>query len=173
MKVVIAAGGTGGHLFPAQQLAEMLGSDAEVLFAGHHLTANPFFEKRAFVEISAHPFRFGFFTACWKGFWQSMRMLRQFAPDVVVGFGSYHVFPILLAASVLRKKIVLFEANYALGKVNRFFSLWQRKLLFNFPFFRKKECKFRGFHGQESIQQKSQPPRQGRFTGLTPICQHF
>ncbi len=168
MKIVIAAGGTGGHLFPAQQLAEMLGSDVEILFAGHHLATNPFFAKRAFVEISSHPFRLGFFTACWRGFWQSIRMLRQFDPDVVVGFGSYHVFPILLAASLLRKKIVLFEANCALGKVNRFFAPVARKIAFQFPFVSKKGVQVPWLPWIETSQTKMTSSEAREFYGLDP-----
>lgn len=124
-RVIIATGGTGGHLFPAEQLSEMLSTDFEILFAGHGLGANPFFskERKNFVEVLAHPLKKGFIKASWKGFWQSIRLIRHFDPDIIVGFGSFHTFPILLAACILRKKLVLFEANCVLGKVNRLFSL--------------------------------------------------
>ena len=139
-KILIASGGTGGHLFPAQQLAEMLKEDSELLFAGNQLSSSPFFQKEKipFVEISAHPLKWGFFRASWKGFWQSLKMMRHFAPDVVVGFGSYHTFPVLLAAAILRKKIILFEANCVLGKVNRLFSSAAVQIAFQFPVCSKK-----------------------------------
>jgi len=122
-RILIAAGGTGGHLFPAQQLAELLRSDAEILFAGHKIESSPFFEKEKipFSEIAAHPLKRGFLSAAWKGFWQSIRLIRRFSPDLVVGFGSYHTFPLLLATAALRKELILFEANCILGKVNRLF----------------------------------------------------
>jgi len=123
-KILIAAGGTGGHLFPARQLAEMLQKDSEILFAGHRIGSSPFFEKEgiAFADIDAHPLKRGFLKAAWRGSRQSIRILKEFSPDLVVGFGSYHVFPMLLAAVLLRKKLVLFEANCLLGKVNRLFA---------------------------------------------------
>jgi UDP-N-acetylglucosamine--N-acetylmuramyl-(pentapeptide) pyrophosphoryl-undecaprenol N-acetylglucosamine transferase len=134
-KILIAAGGSGGHLFPAASLAEELSSDSEILFAGYKLQNSPFFESKkwAFQEIAAAPLKRGFVRAAWKGFWQSVRLLRTMNPNVVVGFGSYHVFPILLAAAVLRKKIVLFEANSTLGKVNRLFAPVARNVAFQFP----------------------------------------
>jgi UDP-N-acetylglucosamine--N-acetylmuramyl-(pentapeptide) pyrophosphoryl-undecaprenol N-acetylglucosamine transferase len=134
-KVVIAAGGTGGHLFPAQQLAEMLKGDSDLLILGHKITTSPFFEREniPFAEISAHPLKKGFLKASWRGFWQAVRQLRAFSPDVVVGFGSFHVFPVLLAAAILRKKIVLFEANCSLGKVNRLFLPFAKRIGFQFP----------------------------------------
>lgn len=133
-KVVIAAGGTGGHLFPAQRLQEQL-NDCEVVFAGHKLKESPFFdrEKAEFREIEAAPLGKKFFSGTWRGFWQAWKFLREFKPDVVVGFGSFHTFPVLLAAVVLRKKIVLFEANCTLGKVNKFFKPFATKVAFQFP----------------------------------------
>ncbi len=132
LKVLIGAGGSGGHLFPAQQLARQLDRE-RVLFAGHGLEDSPFFEKERvpFVEISAGPLRRPF--ALWKGFWQSIALLRRFDPDVVVGFGSYHSLPILLAAAVLRKKIVLFEANCTPGKVNRLIRPFAHVFAAQFP----------------------------------------
>lgn len=134
INILIGAGGTGGHLFPAQQLREILGSDCEILFAGHKLKESPFFNQSriAYREITSAPLKRGFITALWKGFWQSISILRSFRPDVVVGFGSYHTFPLLLAAVILGKKIVLFEANSTLGKVNRFFAPFAKKIAFQF-----------------------------------------
>lgn len=132
LKVLIATGGTGGHLFPARQLAELLG-DAEVLFAGHQLAQSPFFDRRApFCEIVSAPSKKQVHLLL-KGVWQSIQLIRRFRPDVVVGFGSFHSFPVLLAAAVLRKKIILFEANCSLGKVNRFFVPLAQKLALQFP----------------------------------------
>jgi UDP-N-acetylglucosamine--N-acetylmuramyl-(pentapeptide) pyrophosphoryl-undecaprenol N-acetylglucosamine transferase len=130
MKIVIAAGGSGGHLLPAQQLAEELQKEAEVLFAGHRLDASPFFRRDlfSFQSISAAPLKFSvkgllaFVKAMARGFLESVRLIKTFQPDVVVGFGSFHSFPLLLAASLMRRKIVLFEANCLLGKVNRLFA---------------------------------------------------
>lgn len=139
LKVLIAAGGTGGHLFPAQQLAEILKSDAHVFFAGHRLSENHFFQKEQveYLDIAAAapkietPFAFLFQSI--RGLWQSIRAMRRFKPDIVVGFGSFHSFPVLLAACILRKKIVLFEANCILGKVNRLFLPLAKKIAFQFP----------------------------------------
>lgn len=49
-------------------------------------------------------------------------MLRAFKPDVVVGFGSYHSFPALAAATLLNIPLVLHEQNAVGGKVNRLFA---------------------------------------------------
>ncbi len=134
-KVLIAAGGTGGHLFPAQQLREQLKGDAEILFAGHKLGTSPFFEKEKipFAEITAHPLKKGFFSRTCIGFWQACQLMRHFMPDAVIGFGSYHTFPVLLAAAFFRKKLVLFEANCKIGKVIRLFRPLATEVAFQFP----------------------------------------
>lgn len=136
-KVLIAAGGTGGHLFPAQQLAELLGSQTEVIFAGHKLADSPYFKRDSFrfVEIAAAKIQypFSFMHALVRGFIQSLRLFRKERPDVVVGFGSFHTVPVILAAVILRKKIVLYEANRKMGKVNRLFSPFATYVAAQFP----------------------------------------
>ena len=56
-KVLIAAGGSGGHLLPAQKLAQLLKNNAEVFFAGSGLSKNPFFQQgeRVFKDIASSP----------------------------------------------------------------------------------------------------------------------
>jgi UDP-N-acetylglucosamine--N-acetylmuramyl-(pentapeptide) pyrophosphoryl-undecaprenol N-acetylglucosamine transferase len=133
-KIVIAAGGTGGHLLPAQQLAERLRGRAEVVFAGHGLGRNPFFERgHRFVDVPAEPIGRRFLRGLWAGFWRALKMLREEKPDVVVGFGSYHTVPILVASVCLGKKIVLFEANRTLGKVIRLFAPFAKNVGAQFP----------------------------------------
>jgi UDP-N-acetylglucosamine--N-acetylmuramyl-(pentapeptide) pyrophosphoryl-undecaprenol N-acetylglucosamine transferase len=136
-KILIAAGGTGGHLFPAQALAQDLlkkRDDLEVLFVGGALSSNRCFQKDlfAFQEIfAATPYlkANSFIRSLWsicKGVRQSFRILRDFKPDLLIGFGSYHAFPLLVAAFFKRVPIVLFEPDSAPGKVNRFFSRWAK-----------------------------------------------
>jgi UDP-N-acetylglucosamine--N-acetylmuramyl-(pentapeptide) pyrophosphoryl-undecaprenol N-acetylglucosamine transferase len=131
-KVLIATGGTGGHLFPAMQLAEKL-KGSTVLFAGHKLKDTPFFDRTLpFEEVASASSKKKWPTLL-KGLWQSLRILWRFKPDVVVGFGSFHSFPLLLAAVLFRKKIILFEANCSLGVVNRFFAPFAEKIALQFP----------------------------------------
>lgn len=133
-RIVLAVGGTGGHIFPAQELARKLGA-CDVLFAGAHLSSNRFFERAEFAYsdiASATPFRGGWagrlrapYVAL-KGLAQSIALLRRVRPALVVGFGSYHSFPVLSAAALLRVPMVLVEADIFPGKVNRLFSRWAR-----------------------------------------------
>lgn len=139
-KVLIAAGGTGGHLFPAQALAQELSlQEIEVLFAGHGLSQNRYFRKEEFSYqdvASATPYRKNFFKAVFeivKGVKRSLEILKRFQPDLVVGFGSFHSFPLLVAALLLHVPFLLFEANSIPGKVNRLFSRWAKISAVHFP----------------------------------------
>lgn len=139
-KVLIAAGGSGGHLLPAQELAQLLQQrhGCEVLFAGYKLSVTPFFQRDQF---SYREIRSGSLgegrgrliknLAC--GLWAAVRLIQREKPNVVVGFGSYHTAPVLLAAVLLRKKIVLFEPNRAMGKVNRWVAPFSRAVAVQFP----------------------------------------
>jgi UDP-N-acetylglucosamine--N-acetylmuramyl-(pentapeptide) pyrophosphoryl-undecaprenol N-acetylglucosamine transferase len=128
-KVMFAVGGTGGHLFPAQTVAkELKERGVDVFFAGAMLDENRFFDKTAFrycQVTSATPFRSNPFQAATrllKGLKMSLALLAREKPDLVVGFGSYHAFPLLCAAKLKKIPLVLFEADTFPGQVNRLFS---------------------------------------------------
>ena len=142
-KVVIGAGGTGGHVFPAQALAKQLQEKGyTVLFMGKGLSTNKYFSRDVFSNVSidsATPFQKGLFQkllslmSLGKGIWQAFQKLREFRPQLVVGFGSFHSFPVLAAAALLRIPISLFESNSVPGKVNRFFSRYSLFCGVQFP----------------------------------------
>lgn len=141
-RVILSAGGTGGHLFPAQVVAERLEElGCEVLFAAGGLTTSRFFhrEKFRFEEIKAaplslHPLRFlkGASTMT-RGVVQGRKLLSSFHPDLVVGFGSFFAFPLLAAACMKRVPFLLHEQNSIPGKVNRLLSRWARATAITFP----------------------------------------
>ena len=129
--IVIASGGTGGHLFPAQGLAAQLlekSSDYSVLFMGKGLKTNKFFRRDLFAYKETDSFSmslkrpFHFIFSVGRGVWQAWRFMGEFRPSIVVGFGSFHSFPVLCAALLRNIPIALFESNSIPGKVNRFFS---------------------------------------------------
>jgi UDP-N-acetylglucosamine--N-acetylmuramyl-(pentapeptide) pyrophosphoryl-undecaprenol N-acetylglucosamine transferase len=131
-KVLIAAGGTGGHMFPAQALARELASCGhQVLFAGAKLDSNKFFHRDlfAFTAVSSATISkkslaafFSSMSALIKGCKDSWKIIDDFRPDVVVGFGSFHSVPLLVASIGKKIPIVLFESNAWPGRVNRLFS---------------------------------------------------
>lgn len=132
MRMVVAGGGTGGHLFPGIAVAEawVKKKGGEVLFVGsaYGLEAKILPEKGyRFVGLSVKAAR----GRGWQGWLefvrqfpvallQSRRVLGKFSPAVVVGLGSYGSVPVIVAARSLKIPIVLLEQNARPGLANRF-----------------------------------------------------
>ena len=132
MRLLIAGGGTGGHLFPGLALAEEVKTRHprnEVLFVGSprgiEVRAVP---KAGFpLElIDVGPLKRQGFKATVKGLfglprslWQSLRILRRFDPDVVFGVGGYASGPVVMAAFLLGIPRAIQEQNALPGFTNK------------------------------------------------------
>lgn len=132
-RLLIATGGTGGHIFPAQALAEGL-KGVEVLFAGAHLSSNRYFDKSrfAFRDVRSGAGVKGLLSVA-GGIVDSVRVIRDFSPDLIVGFGSYHSFPLLAAGVFTRVPLVLWAADSVPGRVIRWFSPFAKVTAAQFP----------------------------------------
>ena len=125
MSVLIAAGGSGGHLIPAQVVAEgLFSAQTSVSFAASGLFANPFFDRSRWTydDVSSAPPSLRTLPTILSGIVQALRLLRKKRPSLVVGFGSYHSLPILAAATIARVPIVLFTADAVPGRAVRCFA---------------------------------------------------
>ncbi|MFS8582074.1 MAG: glycosyltransferase, partial [Limnochordales bacterium] len=108
MKVLLAAGGTGGHIYPgitiAQTLLERI-PDAEILFVGAKGGLEAELVPRAGFAFEAIPARYlrrrlsaeALLTAwtAWRGFREAWRIVGRFRPDVAVGTGGYVSGPVV------------------------------------------------------------------------------
>lgn len=129
---VLAAGGTGGHLFPAQALAEKLGRQGIRLILVtdkrateingvladldlYRISASGVSGRNIFQRLLA------IISLC-LGLIQATVFLCIIKPDVVIGFGSYASLPTLAAASFLGYKTIIHEQNAILGRANRFLA---------------------------------------------------
>lgn len=140
-QLVIGAGGTGGHMFPAQALArEMRARGWSVALItderGHRLAsdfpADPIEVVPAATLSLRRPHRLpaGLWTLR-QGVEQAKALMRQLSPHVVMGFGGYPAFP-ALAAAPEEAKIILHEQNAVLGRVNRLFARRARAIASGF-----------------------------------------
>lgn len=144
-RVLITAGGTGGHLYPAQALAQQLAkqeSTLDILFMAGGLATNRCFDhtRFPFQEIACSPLLSRDPLKCLKGLMhlgqgmrQSLSILKDYRPDVVVGFGSYYTVSPLLAARWLQIPIVLHEANSKPGKANQWLASLATTIGIHFP----------------------------------------
>jgi UDP-N-acetylglucosamine--N-acetylmuramyl-(pentapeptide) pyrophosphoryl-undecaprenol N-acetylglucosamine transferase len=131
--LVIAAGGTGGHMFPAQALAEemlargwrvRLATDSRgARYAGgfpeaveRRVTSAGTFAQGGLAARVVTPLRVAWGTA------QSLVALMRDRPACVAGFGGYPALPAMTAAWLLGLPRIIHEQNGVLGRVNRFFA---------------------------------------------------
>src|SRR5438034_611225 len=93
-KVLLAAGGTGGHLNPAMILAQQLQRKGiEVFFMGGNLSKNRFFQDKPapFFSVSVSPFKgVSSLPPIIRGIKESYHHLASILPTLVVGFGSFY-----------------------------------------------------------------------------------
>ncbi|MFW5661393.1 MAG: undecaprenyldiphospho-muramoylpentapeptide beta-N-acetylglucosaminyltransferase [Oceanicaulis sp.] len=131
-RCLIAAGGTGGHMFPARAAADALiargwtvrlvtdargqrhakdfpGEPVAVIEAGSPFAKNP-------VRLAGALMKLG------RGYAQAQKLVKAFKPDVVAGFGGYPAFPALAVARVSGIPYVIHEQNAVLGRVNQLFG---------------------------------------------------
>lgn len=135
MRVVISAGGTGGHIYPALAIINKIKEiepDSEFLYIGTH--------NRMETEIIPKhhiPFEtieiYGFNR---KKMWKNVKtlrcfikaikrckkLIREFKPDIVIGVGGYVTGPVIYAAHKLKVKTFIHEQNSVPGKANLFLS---------------------------------------------------
>ena len=130
--VVLAAGGTGGHLFPAEALARVLerrGIAVELITDTRALTYAGAFPARAVHAVRAAPPTGGsvfsklraLLTLC-VGTIAARRLVKSIDPAVVVGFGGYPTVPPMLAAAWCGVPVVLHEQNAVMGRANGFLA---------------------------------------------------
>jgi UDP-N-acetylglucosamine--N-acetylmuramyl-(pentapeptide) pyrophosphoryl-undecaprenol N-acetylglucosamine transferase len=145
LRIVIAGGGTGGHLFPGLAIAQEFmarNKHSRIVFIS---TGNPL-ERSVLGQTD---FRLESITAegikgrgIWnqarsalkipKGIIEALRILRNYKPDLTVGLGSYSAGPVVLGAWLLRTKIVLHEQNILPGITNRMLAPFAARIYVSF-----------------------------------------
>lgn len=186
LQVLIMAGGTGGHVFPALAVAEELrvrgaqinwlgtaqGIEARVIPAANiplHFISVEGVRGRGIVGLVKAPFLI-FYALL-----QSLNLIRQIKPDVVIGFGGFASGPGGLAAAFTRTPLVIHEQNAVAGTTNRLLIKFAQRTLAAFPnaFIgrRKNDIHIVGNPVRQQIQQLETPAAryQERAAQQTPL----
>jgi UDP-N-acetylglucosamine--N-acetylmuramyl-(pentapeptide) pyrophosphoryl-undecaprenol N-acetylglucosamine transferase len=141
-RIILSAGGTGGHVMPAQALALDLVSRGHVVECFTDRRGLKF--KPLFGDIPVREVRAGVLGAGLKGkvkglldlslgVFQALRLLLAAKPAAVVGFGGYPSFPAVFAAQLLRIPTILHEQNAIAGKANVMLASRAQRIAISMP----------------------------------------
>ena len=145
MKVLLAGGGTGGHVYPAIAIANKIkehNPDCEILFVGtkngieSEIVPKAGFELKT-VTVQGFKRKIDFdnvkrvFKLC-KGLEQSRRIVKKYKPDIVIGTGGYVSGPVLFNAAMSKKVTIVHEQNSFPGVTNKILSKVAPKVLTSF-----------------------------------------
>lgn len=141
--IVLAAGGTGGHLFPAQALGEELVrrgyvvhlmSDERVKDYGSRFPAADTHVISSATIVVSKPWTWPkSLLSLIKGYRTAGKVFEQLKPDAVVGFGGYPSLPPLVAAQRADIINIIHEQNAVMGRANRLVARWVSKIASSFP----------------------------------------
>lgn len=135
VRVIISAGGTGGHIYPALAVINKIKTeepDSEFLYIGTHNRM-----EKDIIPNHKIPFKtieiYGFnrtkllknvktVKSLFKSYYECKKIIKDFKPDIVIGMGGYVTVPVLLAAKKLGFKTFIHEQNSVPGKANLYLS---------------------------------------------------
>lgn len=145
MKVIVTGGGTGGHIYPALAIADKfkeMDQDTQILYIG----CSEGIEKDV-VPKSGYPMEL--VDARWldrvnpkeviktgisvsRGVMESLKIIKKFDPDVIIGTGGYVCFPVLVAGHMKKKLCYLHEQNAFPGLANRTLEKYVKNIFLGF-----------------------------------------
>ena len=141
MRVVISAGGTGGHIYPALAIINKIKSeepDSEFLYIGTHNRMEKDIVPKlnipyAGIEITGFKRKLTLdniktVVNFLKAKKPCMRLVSEFKPDVVIGCGGYVTVPVILAGKKLGYKTFIHEQNSVVGLSNKYLSKYADKI---------------------------------------------
>ncbi|MFH1189331.1 MAG: undecaprenyldiphospho-muramoylpentapeptide beta-N-acetylglucosaminyltransferase [Candidatus Omnitrophota bacterium] len=144
-RIAIAAGGSGGHIFPAIALGRSLsacGKDIDILHIGSDKALDRrIFEKEGvrYSMLSANKLSYGIsprtalaFFRLLADVFRAVSIIRSYRPDVAVGFGGYVSFPVVFAAKLFGIPSIVHEQNVVPGRANRLLFRLARKIAVSF-----------------------------------------
>jgi UDP-N-acetylglucosamine--N-acetylmuramyl-(pentapeptide) pyrophosphoryl-undecaprenol N-acetylglucosamine transferase len=141
-KILIAAGGTGGHVFPAYSLANYLTKNnynVKLITDNRGFNYLKDYKSLNITKISSsplikkNPLKFLFsITIILLSVFKSIFFLLFNRPSIIFGMGGYSSFPVCIAATILRIKFVIYENNLIIGRANKFLLPFAKKIFVSY-----------------------------------------
>ena len=172
--ILIMAGGTGGHVFPGLAVANYLKSAGwHVVWLGTQSGMEARLVPQHDIEMKMIDFSGlrGKGAMTWltlplrllRAFWQSIKVLQEVKPNVVLGMGGYPAFPGGMMASLMNKSLLIHEQNSVPGLTNKVLAKLADKVLLGFPGAIKNDCViFSGNPVRDEISQLATPEKRFR-----------
>ncbi len=144
MKVLVISGASGGHIFPALGLLDSLQEKGKFI---EHLLVLPRKSLENGIEISGYKVKYISISSIrlaldsknifsifkfFQGTVESLCILSNFKPDIVIGFGSLATLPMVLFSYFLRVKTLIHEQNVIPGRANRFLAKFCDRIAVSF-----------------------------------------
>jgi len=141
-KILIAAGGTGGHVFPAYALAKyffkknflvkIVTDKRGLKFLENYndinltiINSETIYDKNPLILIIS-------IFKILQAFFKSFFVLNKFKPNIIFGMGGYSSFPVCLAAKILRIPFIIYENNMYIGKTNKYLLPYTKKIFVSY-----------------------------------------
>ena len=178
-KIIIATGGTGGHVFPAYSLArhfieskinvEIISDKRGLKYLhGCHdvkiieINSSTIFKKNIFQSV------FSMINIIYSIF-KSLILISTKKPNLIFGMGGYSSFPVCIAAKILKIPFILYENNLHIGRANRYLLPYAKKIFVShqelegiLDKYRKKICKIGNIIRKEILNFKGSPELESR-----------
>jgi len=145
LKVIVTAGGTGGHIYPALAIIKKIKEKepkSEILYIGTHNRMEnkivpreniPFKSLKIYGFSTNTPFRniknIFYIKNAYK---ESLEIIKKFKPDIVIGVGGYVAYPVIKAAHKLGIKTLIHEQNAIPGKANKMLAKYADAIAVSF-----------------------------------------
>ena len=148
--IIIATGGTGGHIMPAISLySNLKKNNFEPILTTDFRGFNFMKDSKEFKIkiINALSFKNNnkivfFFSSIWSLLTSIIFLIKK-KPNLTIGMGGYSSFPTCLASVILRVPLIIYENNLHLGKANRVLSFFAKKIFLAHPEIDGLKSKFR------------------------------
>ena len=149
-RLIISCGGTGGHFYPGLSIArefQAQGGSVILLLSGVNSVQQVKAAQSCGINAVALPMMpsitrnpLKYFWGLFLGWRQSMKVMKSFAPQAVLGMGSFAMSPVLTAALMKKVPIALHDGNARVGRANRWSSCFAKVLGAGYPPVNKDKC---------------------------------